>query len=285
MKKIPPEKNGKIIDGKYIWNYSKKLPNYLNDGEDIIKQYNQYLIPGTYNFFMGDSEEMFKKNLKIQSDDWYYKDKKIEYTINSYGYRTKEFDEIDWKNSILLFGCSCVFGVGVSDDETLSHYLSKILNKDVINLGIPGGSNELIVNNSLMFKKKFGAPYGVIIMWTTMDRLVYYNDNSFHHIGPWDFLDEYKINDINVPNYKSLYHEYFFSKTNEIMNAKNNSNIGKEIWENNTKFFNGSFFEDSAHYCKSMDFFPFSNSARDLSHPGKNDFYRIANEINNFNIF
>ena len=275
-----PQRYGKIIDDKYVWKHADILPNYTKNGEDIISQYNPYDEPGKYNYFMGDSKEKFLINSK-KIEDWHYNSKNVDYTINSKGFRSKEFEDINWKESILLFGCSCVYGVGVSDDETLSYYLSKLLNRDVINLGVPGGSNIQIISNSLIFRKKYGIPYGVIIMWTGMDRFLYYNNNSFHHVGPWDSVDVPEFKDFNDPDYKKLYEEYYFSRTNEIMNAKITSQIGKEIWKNKTRYFDGSFFEDVAHFTESNQFFPFSNTARDLLHPGHVDYYRTAIEIVN----
>lgn len=59
------------------------------------------------------------------------------YTVNSQGYRCPEFDAIDWENSIIFFGCSHVFGIGLLDHETVANQLSLILNCPVINLGTP----------------------------------------------------------------------------------------------------------------------------------------------------
>ena len=52
----------------------------------------------------------------------YYKlqtSKKFTYTLNSQGYREKEWRDIDWNNSYVFLGCSHTFGVGVPNDETL----------------------------------------------------------------------------------------------------------------------------------------------------------------------
>ncbi|NDB55582.1 hypothetical protein EB169_07100, partial [archaeon] len=46
----------------------------------------QELITGTTQWFDQDTEDLYKKNLKYQPNDWYYRNKKIEYKLNSAGY-------------------------------------------------------------------------------------------------------------------------------------------------------------------------------------------------------
>jgi hypothetical protein len=46
------------------------------------------------------------------------------------------------KGHILLVGDSVTFGLGVNNNETISHYLEKINNEhQVLNLGVPGYGN------------------------------------------------------------------------------------------------------------------------------------------------
>ena len=63
--------------------------------------------------------------------------KKVTYTTNSLGMRSKEVDFS--KGHILLVGDSVTFGLGVNNNETVSHYLEKINNEhQVLNLGFLG---------------------------------------------------------------------------------------------------------------------------------------------------
>uniref|UniRef100_UPI002622C6EF hypothetical protein n=1 Tax=Acidovorax sp. TaxID=1872122 RepID=UPI002622C6EF len=50
-----------------------------------------------------DTPEYFKKRLSTMPDDWHYRTKEIYYTSNRLGYRTVEFDSVDWQNSAVLF--------------------------------------------------------------------------------------------------------------------------------------------------------------------------------------
>jgi hypothetical protein len=274
MHNIPPQRYGSVINNEYVWLHSKKLPEYYKNGKDFMTQYIQ-----RDGFYMGDNEKKFQENLKTQPNNWHYRTKNITYTLNSLGYRTNEFDDISWQDSIVVFGCSCVFGVGVSDDETLTHYLGEYLDRPVINLGIPGTSNQFILDNSLILKEKYGIPYGMIVMWTTSDRLPYYGDKEFYNIGPWNNgTDDNSTNLIM----KNIYQNIYFDISNENITLYNIVNTFRNIWQDKTKYYDASFFENVAHYGKLRQYFPFSNTARDLMHPGYMDFKSIAEEIKDF---
>ena len=84
-------------------------------------------------FTQTDSEEKFYQNREKFGVDWYYYDKQIDYKYNSWGYRTKEFSELN-DDYILVFGCSFTEGIGLNYDDTWASKLGKKLNLDVFNL-------------------------------------------------------------------------------------------------------------------------------------------------------
>ena len=58
---------------------------------------------------------------------------------NPQGWRSPhDFNTLDWNNSVLVFGCSQVWGQGLGYSETLTSQLELRLNQPVINLGIMG---------------------------------------------------------------------------------------------------------------------------------------------------
>ena len=125
-----------------------------------------------------DTEELYKKNLITQPEDWYWRNHKVFYTMNSQRYRAPEWDTIDWNNSILVFGCSQVFGIGVDDDQTVCHQLSRILNINVINLGMPGGSiMGMWINTEKILNKNIN-PRAVIYNWPMPNRIVELIDDT-----------------------------------------------------------------------------------------------------------
>jgi hypothetical protein len=141
------------------------------------------------NIWVGtDTEERFQQNLKSQPLDWPWRNQTITYRLNSQNYRAPEWDTIDWSNSIVMFGCSQVFGVGVNEDQTLGHYLSQLLNKPVINLGIPGGSIMALWINTEKLLNYGINPLAVIYNWPSANRSVELIGNKKNRTaGPWIF--------------------------------------------------------------------------------------------------
>lgn len=93
-----------------------------------------------------DTKKLYESNLKKQPKNWYYRNNNVRYTINSNGYRTYEFKDINWKNSVIIFGCSQVFGIGLDDEYTISNQLSKLIKCPVINMGMGGVVNDVCIS-------------------------------------------------------------------------------------------------------------------------------------------
>ena len=273
----PPPKFGTVENGKYVWKQGKTLPRYYKNGEDFISIYLPQNRVGVHNFYGGDDEKFFEKNLKEQPNNWKYRNKEVTYTLNSYGYRSREFNTYDWSESIVLMGCSCTFGVGVSDEETLAYYLQQLTGREVINLGTPGGSNQFILDQSIVMKKKYGTPFALIMMWTLSDRLPHYGDDGVYHIGVWDSSENGTHK--HAKKFKSLFDNTYEDDANEYIPLRNIVNTNRLIWEDKTKYTELSFFEQTSHYAELPDFIPFSNTARDLLHPGSSDFEETAKTL------
>lgn len=118
---------------------------------------------GTFKFWDSDSEDRFKENLKCQPEDWIYRTKPVSYKFNSDHYRTAEFDSIPWEESIVMFGTSNVFGIGLNVKDTVAGQLSGMTGVPVINLGVPGSSAHAVLYNCSLFRKNFPKPKGVIV--------------------------------------------------------------------------------------------------------------------------
>ena len=263
-----------------------RFTDYFNF-DDIINNCFLSVENKKNNYFLDyDSEEFFKKNLVTQPEDWHYRTKEIAYNVNSYGYRTKEFNEIDWSESIVIFGCSNVFGIGLSEDETISYNISKLTGRYVVNLGFPGGSNYISYYNSLMIKKKYGIPYSVIFIWTNGDRYTYFTKEKLIHLGTWNYEIYTKINDKNkyTDEHKkwSIFYETLIgdSSHNIISNYFLLESI-REFWKGKTKYSEGSFFDEYKNPHFSVPFIFNEHDyehARDLGHPGR-DINKIAAKI------
>jgi len=139
------------------------------------------------NFYSNDSHEKYLKNLSVKPKDWIYRTKSIKYTVNQSDYRCPEWSDIDWASSIIMFGCSIVFGLGVDDSETIPYYLSKMLNIPVINMGVVGSSMGYSHHNALQYLYAgHPMPKAVINMWTVANRLCEFRSNDIVSHGHWN---------------------------------------------------------------------------------------------------
>lgn len=229
---------------------------------------NRDSVVGTWDFYGMDTYDLYKKNLKKQPEDWYYRHNKIKYTLNSYGYRTKEFEDIDWKNSIVMFGCSHIFGTGNDDEHTVPYFLEEMMGVPVINLGVGAASIQFCLHNSLMLYKKYGVPKAVIYSWTGITRHLLYQKESV--------LMNTKFEDINAP--KILDHLIPFNMINvELI---------KNIWKDKCPLYEFSTFRTTSEILDCDLYIPiFNDYGRDLVHFGRHSNKLFAENIySNFKI-
>jgi hypothetical protein len=224
-----------------------------------------------------DGPDRFEESKKKSASDWRYLTKEVEYKVNSSGFRTTEFKNIDWQNSIVLFGCSCTFGIGLAEDETIAYKLEKLLGKPVINLAVPGGSNTVILNIMSLLREKFPIPAGVVVNWSTGDRFPYYFRFDTLNVGPWfstEVVGEDLIrDDVNI---SKLWENRYLDRYNEQCESYYIAKNANAIWKDLTKYVTISQFTDSAHAMRVDEFFKIDLDARDLLHPGDSSTTKIA---------
>jgi hypothetical protein len=274
--------NYSFDDGKHISKYVPiKFPGYINNKEHPFLYCHAltHILEGKVSnkWCRSDGPAEFKQNLLKNDSNWKYRNQEITYKKNKSGYRTYEWDEIDWKNAIVLLGCSNTYGVGLDESETTASLLETLTQRQVINLGYPSGSNDLILQNSINLYEKFGAPYGVVINWTTIDRFTYYARDNYHDLGPWktkfafnnvlDLDEHYKLSVIDEHNLQVK--NYYISKA------------ANSIWKDKTKYITLSYFDLTAHYMRADKFFEIDNGARDMLHPGYGSSQQVAEYIFN----
>jgi len=248
--------------------------NWMED--DYFKHHSYIKEDGKYilSFCGVDSEELFEQNLKTKTENWYYRTNPVKYTLNSYGYRTEEFDNIDWKNSIVMFGCSFVFGTGVTDEHTISYFLEKISGRPVVNLGIAGSSIQTTLHNGIILNdSKYPTPKAIVPLWTSMSRHQIYFKEVIKHCGIWNRGES--------PFESYRYHII----TQNLMNIK----MFRNLWKNKTIYSEFTLFTEHKRLINRLDnnivcqalYYKNSTSsrARDCSHLGKLDNLKIAKEI------
>lgn len=240
---------------------------------------------GPYKFATGDEEGKFLQNLKTQPEDWIYRTQEVYYNLNNNGYRAQPWEKIDWENSVVVLGCSCVFGTGLSEFETFCSALSNAYGgRPFINLGYPGGSNEHILYNLTMLFKYFPNPRGIIISYTTTDRALYWEPMRAYGIGPWD-IAEFPLKEtiIHGENKTQQYLANFLSKPNELGRSyATAATIQQMCHLGGVPNYHFSWFQNSAHAAR-VDYIPTlgqkADRARDLLHPGPNVMRETASYI------
>ena len=133
-----------------------------------------------------------------------------------------------------------------------------------------------MLDNAIRMKKKYGIPYAMIMMWTLSGRLPYYGEDVLSHIG---ISGNSEVSVLGRPNYHHLVTNLYYNKSNEFNRLYNIAEIGRQIFEEKTNYFDGSFFPEIAHFGKCYERFEFGNNARDLIHIGADDLEKVANEI------
>jgi hypothetical protein len=217
-------------------------------------------IKGTWDFCSCDSQGRLKEILKYQPSNWYYRHNKVKYTLNSEGYRTKEFDEIDWENSIVMFGCSHVFGTGNDDSSTIPVLLENMLGIPVINMGINAASIKTISHNSLSLYNSYKTPKMVIFGWTSLSRKGLYSTHNVETTGHI-FNSQEEVEDAVLTNFLLV-------------------NLTKTLWENKCPLYEFSFFKNTAQLLK-CDYYKNVDLARDDVHYGIKSHHIISKKIYN----
>ena len=229
-----------------------------------------------FDFFSSDTKDRFYTNLKLKKKQmWKYSFKNVEYRLNNSGYRTHEFQDIDWSNAIVLLGCSCTFGTGVNQDETLDYYLNKLTKKQVVNLGVNGISNRVMIDMLCYIINNFQTPKNIVINWTALGRFRYYFPDKFIDCGSW--TSDIQPNYSNV-DLESIYNNINYYETNSNMEIYLLWQIVNALASNKFNYIGCSFFPDSATYTNSK-FFKNDMEARDLLHPSSDLYEECAKYI------
>ena len=143
---------------------------------------------GTFDFYPMDTKQLFEANKKTFGPSWEFYSKPISYECNEFGFREQEFDSIDWNNSVVCFGCSHTFGIGIPDHETWVRKLEHKIDTPCVNLGIPGGSFEAIFHNIVWLNYHDITPKNIIVQIPDPGRNYFvetkFDRPAFHHVIP-----------------------------------------------------------------------------------------------------
>jgi hypothetical protein len=219
----------------------------------------------TVHWNTSDSEENYKKNLQDPQRKQFllensYIDCAIEYTFNSHGFRTTEFDK---KFDVVCFGCSFTMGTGVRSEHTWPVQLSAMTGLRVANLGHAGSSNDTAFRFADYYLKHLLPKFAV---WVQTDK---------HRL---EIIDESCNRSVNILASDSDYFSrdnfvktWMTSEINQVLNQKKNT---------------GAFI----NLCRELDIVPVvldraevkgTDLGRDLLHPGQQSYQLLATKIKN----
>ena len=228
-------------------------------------------------YLSNDDEADFharSRAFKKSNTQWEYFDKPIHYKFNSQGYRTKEWHDIDWANSIVLHGCSYVAGEGLAEEDTISAQLSNITGRYVVNLGIPGSGIGANVHNTIMLCKNLPTPYAVVQLWSHIIRTEIYIPGEVWHCHPGQLSVK---NMEKMPSFCYKYYKHWLRyDENPIAHNSFHVQASRLIWQPRTRYYELTMFSDNKLDCK---FIPLIDRARDLSHPGSKTAKMVAKHI------
>lgn len=254
----------------FVYNYTT---NCLDDNNQI-----------DLRWCCGDMPEEYEEQLKKQPKDWFWRDREVRYMCNWNGYRARDWEDYDWSESIVVLGCSMAYGVGVSNEHTFCHHLSKMMGRDVINLGVPAGSNELILSNLQRLIEHFDTPWAIVIAWTTVDRDCAYTHNSIDKMGPWNYFSPRPRDSFIDSDYvddKKYYEVNFLENPYQSLGRYINTiNITKTLAKSTgTRFVNFTWWENNAALADADFTAWFLDRARDDCHAGTESHEALSKQI------
>ena len=220
-------------------------------------------INGTYS---DPKLDKFASESKVYPPGWQYKIRKITYSLNSDYYRCPEWNDIFWEQSVVMFGCSFTFGLGVDEEETVCYFLSKLIGKPVINLGVPGTGPMYALHNQILFRKLFPIPAAVINMWSSPYRM--------HLFHKKDELDHVQVGQPDRVGFNKVWGE---SPMNPVRHCYFASKAAELIWDR-TKYVSAStfpVFDPAITFIGDIE----NDYAADLAHFGPKSNFLLAQKL------
>ena len=172
---------------------------------------------GWSNDFHYKNLDTIKKHIKSRPDrvkkyKWVNDDGSIrwpKYNTNKFGFRTS----LEYKNGTsIAIGCSYTFGLGVHEEHTWPYLLSKELGKDIINLGMCGGSMDSSYRILKWYLGEYKPEYVFFLLPSVLRQELFYRREN-NRIGTlklmpghsnWSSEDKSKVSDECLKNFYSL---------------------------------------------------------------------------------
>jgi len=162
----------------------------------------------------GFDENQWNKIKKTKDTDWRYtnlNNEPITYNVNSCGYRTYEF-KFD-EDYIIVCGCSNTYGLYLHEEDRYSNIIEKITGIKTYNLGINGGSaNIIMMNICTLLTSDVKKPKAIVIQWPKHMRL------NFPYTEPYNEIRRLRVGE-DVKTDKVL--QYFLRNNSNPIETMN----------------------------------------------------------------
>lgn len=199
----------------------------------------------------------------------------IYYKGNSAGYRTKEWNDIDWNNCVVFLGDSATYGHGSAEVHTIPSIVQTVTGLECVNLSIPGASSELLINISCVIINEV-SPKKVVLGHPSMPR-IWDPIGSTGNLGPW-----LEYNTGFAPESYELYNCWTKVKTRLTHKCVTNTLTLRTLWRS-TDLIQWAWDKEVAELINVPYYKYFGHTAENLSrdgyHANKNIHTIIAEEI------
>jgi hypothetical protein len=224
---------------------------------------------------IGDSDKTYLTNLKNNKsklEKYGWVDTKIKYEVNSYGFRSNDFNE---NEGIIFLGCSQTFGTGLSVEDTFPFLLSQKLKLECWNLSIPGSGLDTCYRIAKYWIPKLNAK-NVFLICTQPSRREVFVESNFraylpeHNLDPTGSLHPFSL--LYDKIIKKFYNLIVVEETNNYINFQKNIDAIKLICiENNCNLNIANVYSKNWGISKKI-IVPYKkcDKARDLMHYGVN---------------
>jgi lysophospholipase L1-like esterase len=235
----------------------------------LISNYSN-LAGKTVAWDTSDNEKIFLQNTQNNHtrqalDSLGFLNNPVEYTYNSHGFRTPEFDQ---KFDVVCFGCSFTMGTGVHSKDTWPSQLESLKGLKVANLGHAGSSNDTVFRYAQHYLPLLRPRYAVWLQ-TDIHRLELIDDTVGTNLN-------IIAGDTNNPCANDYFIKVWFSsEINQLLNLQKNTLAFRSLCDS----------LDIKHVLLPRDIisrppFPYG-CGRDLVHPGAETYKIIASQVAN----
>jgi len=184
--------------------------------------------------------------------------------------RQENYDNIDWNNSIVVLGCSMVYGQGLTDEQTVVHQLQLKLNIPCVNLGVQGASPMYIWSELTDILDMGIKPKAIVVVWSDPSRFIEY-------LGP--DVKNYTVTSAELPTATTIAKEWIAHPYQGFEFARR-AIMSSRVMCKDIPYFDYAWFHN-----KKLDLFNLSiytcDESTDRSHPGPLSYIQWADHIAN----